>query len=112
MLYVVNTGSSLTVGGLDSTKRIKSRNHHEFIGVWKKSGATFEELVDLAANHLDNYPFDIVYIIGGVNNITTKDEHTGKISFTWNPAERLINHLTLILKEANVRFTKDYPASK
>ena len=93
-------------------EKIKSRGHREFIGVWRKPGATFEELVGLAANHLDNYPFDVVYVIGGVNNITVKDEHTGKISFEWHPAERLIDHLTSILKEANERMTKGYPASK
>ena len=93
-------------------EKIASKHHSEFIGVWKKSGATFGELVDLAANHLGSYPFDVVYIVGGANNITTKNKFTGKISFEWNPPDLLIPHLIAELQRANVRTKKEFPASK
>ena len=84
----------------------------EYIGVWKQQGATLGDLVDLASAHLRNSPFDIVYIAGGVNNITTKNRATGKISFLWDPPETIIPHLASDLRAANDQLTKEFPASK
>ena len=93
-------------------EKIKQQHHPEFIGVWKKSGATFQEIVDLAANHLQNYPFDVVYVVGGANNITTKNNETGQISFDWNPPELLIQYLLSELNRADGRLLREFPASK
>ena len=93
-------------------KKIKGRGYGEFIGVWKKSGATFMNLVELAETHLDSYPFDVVYVAGGVNDITTKNQDTGKISFDWAPPECLIEHLLTVLKRENARLAQNFPASK
>ena len=93
-------------------EKIKKEKKNEFIGVWKQSGTTFGELVELAANHLENFPFDVVYIAGGVNNVTTKNKSTGKITFNWNPPEMLISHLVNELRRADYQMTKNFPASK
>ena len=44
-------------------EKISKMDRREFIGVWKKSGATFDEVVELAKAHLTNYPFDVVYVV-------------------------------------------------
>ena len=93
-------------------EKISKMDRREFIGVWKKSGATFDEVVELAKAHLTNYPFDVVYVVGGVNDITTKDRLSGNITFDWNPPELLIQHLQSKLKLVDCQLTKDFPASK
>ena len=78
----------------------------------KKSGATFQEIIELAANHLNNYPFDVVYIAGGANNIRTKNSETGQISFDWDPPELLIQYMLSELRQADERLSREFPASK
>ena len=93
-------------------EEIVKLDRDEFIGVWKQPGATLEELVQLASKHLDSYPFDIVYVAGGVNNITTKNKVTGKVSFDWDPPELLIPSLLQRLAVADEQLAKNFPASK
>ena len=53
-----------------------------------------------------------MYIVGGVNNITTKNQLTGMISFEWSPPELLIQYLSVELHRLDVWLTKEFPASK
>ena len=98
--------------GAELYEKIHRESNPEFIGVWKHSGASLGDLVELAANHLKNFPFDIAYIVGGINNVTTKDRLTGKISFEWDPPELLISQLIRELAIADSKMAKEFPASK
>ena len=53
------------------------------IGVeaWFFGGANYERLKDEASYYANLNPFDIIYIVGGVNELTKKDENTGKYYF-------------------------------
>ena len=98
--------------GTDLYELIKAKRPAEFIGVWRKSGATLGDLVQLASKHLLSYPYDIVYVVGGVNDITTKYKRSGKIAFEWSPPELIMQHLTAQLKTADDALSRDFPASK
>ena len=93
-------------------EKISGIDKQEYVGIWKESGATLERLVELAGNHLKSYPYDPVYIVGGVNNITTKNKITGEISFKWDPPELLIQYMLNLLSTLDKHVSKEFPASK
>ena len=60
-------------GGLqDRVDRLNSTGEYMEINEYK--GATLEELIGIAEKYLPLHPFDVVYIVGGVNDITTKNK--------------------------------------
>ena len=93
-------------------EKIQKFQNDEYIGLWRHDGGTLDQVSDDAASHLDSYPFDLVYIEGGVNNITRKDRMTRKVSFPWEPPELLMEHLSAILERLEKKFKSEYPASK
>ena len=56
-------------------------NQGEYMECRVYNGATLHQLSKKASKHLHRYPFDVVYIMGGVCDITRKDTTTNKISF-------------------------------
>ena len=85
-------------------------NEHFEVRICK--GATLAQLCDIATSHLQRCPFDVVYIAGGVCDITTKNEYTKLISFDWELGEELGEHLIGDLNRADSKFKKYFPASK
>ena len=75
-------------------------------------GATFGDLVDKVDAYLPTHPFDVIYLAGGVNDITTKNRQTNLISYRWGQGDDLKNYLVKILKSANAHLKKNHPASK
>ena len=63
-------------------------------------------------DHLKRCPFDVVYIAGGACDITRKDSHSKRISYVWGDGDDLKVHLLGVLKEADERIRKYFPASK
>ena len=88
-----------TLSQLDFVCWVVTLNKGEYLKVREYKGATLYQLAKLAGKHLDNYPFDVVYIAGGACDITKKDNCTNKISFEWptekwSMSEHLLNTLT------------------
>ena len=75
-------------------------------------GAKFLDLADEAEQHLKYCPFDVVYIVGGACDITTKDASSGRITYDWVKGNELSSYLITSLTNADSRLRKYYPASK
>ena len=76
------------------------------------NGATIKNLVHEAINYGRTRPFDLMFVVGGICNITDKDRNTGKISFILDTPEKLSNHIINIMEDEDKRFKKELPASK
>ena len=96
-------------GGLQ--KKIDIVNQSEYLEIRERKGANLHQLSRLASAHLTKYPFDVVYIIGGACDITSKDAHTKLISFHWSPPERIGAHLLNSLKEEDKHMLTNHPAA-
>ena len=72
---------SRVIGIGDVVKR--KGNQNELIEFRMCKIASFGERVDVAMSHLGKCPFDIVYVAGGVCDLTTKKHTTRAISFEW-----------------------------
>ena len=62
-------------------------------GTFVFPGAKLQQLIALAANHLKSHPRDVIYILGGACNLTTKDKASKVVSFNWDTPEKLSSHL-------------------
>ena len=92
---------------------IKERNKTgELFDVLVRDGAALLELVDVASQHLQKSPFDVVYIAGGACDITHKEKGSGRILYTWGEGDTLEQHLQGSLLNAITKLEKDLPASK
>ena len=87
-------------------------NTGEYLEISENKGATLEDLIGQAERYLPLHPFDVIYIAGGVNDITSKDQCTKKISYDWDNGEDLQLHLVSTLTKANAHFINTFPASK
>ena len=74
-------------------------------------GAGLTEVTEKASFYLKSYPFDVVYIIAGVNDITNKDRQTGRVSFLWKTEEALTNYLIETRREGFRQLRKDHPGA-
>ena len=97
-------------GGLQ--EKIDERNEEEYLGIREHKGASLHHLSRLVSSHLEKYPFDVVYIIGGACDITTKQPISTRISFNWDPPSNLEKQLTSTLTEESEFMVKSHPASK
>ena len=68
-------------------------------------------MTEKASSYLKSYPFDVVYIISGVNDITNKDRQTGRVSFLWKTEEALTNYLIETRREGFRQLRKDHPGA-
>ena len=97
--------------GLGDVIRSKIKTN-EIFDILVRDGASFLELVDAASSHLNGHAFDIVYIPGGVCDITTKNKKTKEVYYQWKRGEELHSHFIKILKLADEQLRRDFPASK
>ena len=93
-------------------ERVDVLNVGEYLGIRQYNGATLHDLTRQASRHLDKYPFDVVYIAGGICDVTTKDDVTKTISFRWNPPNDVSKHLLNTLNRENETMRKDHPAAR
>ena len=84
----------------------------EFIGFWTHNWANLWSLAEDAELHLKNYPFDVMYIMGGVCDITYKNHNTGEVSYQWASPAELNSHLVSTLRRIDQGFIDRFPASK
>ena len=77
-----------------------------------RNGATLGQLVDMVDAFLCKFPYHVVYIAGGICDVTTKNKCTGGISFVWDPPGIIGPHLVSSLKRADELLVKNHPASK
>ena len=78
---------------------------------WIFKGATIEGLTHEAINYSSSRPFDLLFIVGGICNITSKDWNTGKISFDWDDSDILSKHIIDTMEREEKRFKRKRPAS-
>ena len=98
--------------GGDLQSRVNRLNtSKEYIEIDERKGASLADLIHLAHNYLPKHPFDVIYIAGGVNDITSKNDYTKQISYEWGNGPHLMDHLIYTVREADSSFKKDFPAS-
>ena len=78
---------------------------------WMFKSAKIEDLTHEAINYGRSRPFDMMFIVGGICNITNKDWINGKISFEWNDPDKLSKHIIDIIENEERKFKKELPAS-
>ena len=93
-------------------KILELNKSQEYFELRPYRGAVFEDLVETALGYLKNHQLDVVYIAGGVNNITLKDQKNKLIHYQWGAGEELADHLVKILKWADGALSTSYPASR
>ena len=74
-------------------------------------GAGLIEVIEKADIYLKSYPFDVVYIVAGVNDITNKNKATGTISFLWKTEDALANYLIETRRHSYEHLKKDHPGA-
>ena len=86
----------------------------ELVEVKIRDGASLLELVNVILQHLHKSPFDVVYIVGGSCDITSKVKINSvkRIVYNWRDKAALGKHLLKSLSIANEALSKDFPASK
>ena len=84
----------------------------EYLGIREFKGATLRQLTNQANKHLERYLFDVTYVAGGVCNITSKAEATDRISFEWDPPEKVVEHLKWTLKKADEFMKEHHPPAR
>ena len=82
------------------------------IEAWFFRGANYKRLQDEADYYAKYNQFDIIYIVGGVNELTTKDHYTGKYYFPWNDYQELENHMFERIDTVKKHLEKTHPATQ
>ena len=98
--------------GVGLQEKVDVLNSGEYLGVRVCKGAMLHQLSRMAGAHLEKYPFDVVYVAGGVCDITTKCQITKSISFNWDPPTGVGAHLIRSLRLENKYLLDNHPASK
>ena len=78
---------------------------------WVFEGATIEGLTHEAEYYAQKAPFDFLFIVGGICNITTKNKVMKKTSFEWENTVELASYLVRTMEEAEKYLYKKHPAS-
>ena len=82
------------------------------VHVEQYKGAGLLEVVEKADSFLRAYPFDVVYIIAGVNDITNKNRTTGHITFLWKTEDALANYLIATRQNSFEQLSRGHPGAK
>ena len=91
---------------------VRMNNSRDYFDLQPCDEVTLGQLIETAEGYLKGTEFDVVYITGGVNDITTKVPYTKMISFTWRHVDDLKSHLTGILQRADKALSQTFPASR
>ena len=82
------------------------------IEAWFFRGANYKRLQDEADYYAQNNQFDIMYIVGGVNELTKKDKYTRKYYFPWNDYQELEDHMLESIFTVKNFLEKEHPATQ
>ena len=74
-------------------------------------GAKIQELISLADTHLSSYPRDVIYILGGACNVTSKLKGSRQILFNWENDAMLTRHLFVYTEMGLKWTTQRHPAA-
>ena len=91
--------------------------HKEFgesngVEVLHYKGAGLGTLTKNAYYYADSRPFDMLFLAGGICNITRKDMVTKEIFFEWDDPVELASHIIDIIENEEEIFRKKAPGSK
>ena len=81
------------------------------VDLWFHGGAKLEDLAFNAKYYEKNNPHDVIFIVGGINDVTVKDRQTKRISFPGKDPVVLAKHLIDRMEEAETDFLKTAPAT-
>ena len=84
----------------------------EYMEIDDRKGATLADLIEIDEAYLPKHPFDVLYIAGGINDITFKNKLTNQISYEWGNGPGLGDHLTSTVMKADAALKMIFPASK
>ena len=99
--------------GKDLKHRIRRLNTTgELVEVQIYEGATLQDLVEAAREYLPKHLFDVLYLAGGVCDITSKDHMSKNITYDWKSSKDLKIQLIGTLLTADKDFTNNFPASR
>ena len=82
------------------------------IEAWFFGGANYRRLQDEADYYAQHNQFDIIYLIGGVNELTRKNQDTGKYYFHWKDYQELENHMVERIFSVKKYLEKEHPATQ
>ena len=104
-VIVTDSRGTLLQNSINEVKDPYSR----LVKVVYKSGATYEEIVNIAINHAKINPDNVYYILGGTNNITHRvyDDPVRKFMFTERTPEELEAYIEQIMDAANARVKRE-----
>ena len=75
-------------------------------------GARIQSLIRDADEYAKKFPFDVLYIAGGINNVTTKCRVTKVVTFEWRSEKALSDFLINTMERALNYFKREHPATK
>ena len=79
---------------------------------WFFGGANYKRLQDKADYYAKYNQFDIIYLVGGVNELTRKNPDTGKYYFHWKNYQDLENHMFERIFTVEGFLEKKHPATQ
>ena len=75
-------------------------------------GAKIQHLIRNADEYAKQFPFDVIYISGGINNVTTKCKVTKIVTFEWLSESALSKFLITTMENGLYHLQKEHPATK
>ena len=106
VLFIDSRGSLL-----EETLR-KAGISKEVFEIRATRGARIQALIRNADEYAKKYPFDVLYIAGGINNVTTKCSITKVVTFEWLSVKALSEFLIHTMERALKYFKREHPATK
>ena len=80
--------------------------------VFNMPGARLQKIVYEANEYAKKRPFDVIYLAGGINNVTTKCQITKVITFEWQTEAALSNFLIGTMERSLAFLKRENPATK
>ena len=90
---------------------VKEFGRSNGVEVLHYKGAGIGTLIKNAYYYAESRPFDVLFIAGGICNITSKDHDTKEIFFEWEDPVTLAKHVIDVMEEEEITFKKEVPAS-
>ena len=91
-------------------RRLNTTGEELDVGIYE--GATLQDLTEAAMRYLPKHLFDVIYIMGGACDITSKDPRSKHITYDWKSEDDLKIQLVGSLLNADKEFKKIFLASR
>ena len=75
-------------------------------------GAKLPTLAKEASKYAKLYPFDVIYVAGGINHVTVKDKVTRVTTYEWQSEKALTTLLIERINQVGKFLHKNHPATK